>query len=67
MKWVVEHHTRSKRLYYRTITRAELAAYELAYGQMYMTVDGIERSTDGWQPWAVATAIDTLVQWGTIF
>ena len=46
-------------LYYRVMTGAELAAYQSAFGDLVMTVDGVERRATPWQDWAVSTRIDT--------
>lgn len=46
-------------LYYRVMTGAELAAYQSAFGDLVMTIDGVERRATPWPEWAVSTRIDT--------
>jgi LmbE family N-acetylglucosaminyl deacetylase len=50
---------RVEALYYRVMTAAELAAYQSAFGDLVMTIDGVERRATPWQEWAVSTRIDT--------
>ena len=46
-------------LYYRVMTETELAAYQAAFGDLIMTIDGVERHATPWQEWSVSTRIDT--------
>jgi LmbE family N-acetylglucosaminyl deacetylase len=46
-------------LYYRVLTEAELAAYQLAFGDLVMTIDGVERRAAPWQEWAITHRLDT--------
>ncbi|MCB0212625.1 MAG: PIG-L family deacetylase [Anaerolineae bacterium] len=46
-------------LYYRVLTASELAAYQSAFGDLVMTIDGVERRATAWPEWAVSTHIDT--------
>ncbi|HRV92596.1 MAG TPA: PIG-L family deacetylase [Anaerolineae bacterium] len=46
-------------LYYRVLTQAELAAYQSAFGELVMTIGGVERRAAPWPEWAVSTCIDT--------
>ena len=46
-------------LYYRVMTSAELAAYQSAFGDLVMTIEGVERRAAPWPEWAVSTRIDT--------
>jgi LmbE family N-acetylglucosaminyl deacetylase len=50
---------RVSKLYYMIETEENLAAYQAAFGQLVMQVDGQERRATGWPPWAVTTRIDT--------
>lgn len=46
-------------LYYRVMTAAELAAYQSAFGDLVMTIDGVERRAAPWEEWSVSARIDT--------
>ncbi|MCB0197666.1 MAG: PIG-L family deacetylase [Anaerolineae bacterium] len=46
-------------LYYRVLTAPELMAYQSAFGDLVMTIDGVERRATAWPEWAVTTRIDT--------
>lgn len=46
-------------LYYRVLTEAELAAYQSAFGDLVMTIDGIERRAAPWEEWSVTHRLDT--------
>ena len=46
-------------LYYRVMTGSELAAYQSAFGDLVMTINGVERRATAWPEWAVSTCIDT--------
>ena len=50
---------RVEALYYRVMTQAELAAYQSAFGDLVMAIDGVERRATVWPEWAVSTRIDT--------
>ncbi len=50
---------RVEALYYRVMTVAEAAAYQSAFGELVMTIDGIERRVTPWPEWAVSARIDT--------
>lgn len=50
---------RAAKLYYMAETQAALAAYEAAFGDLVMQVDGEERRAPGWTPWAITTRVDT--------
>ncbi|MCB0168063.1 MAG: PIG-L family deacetylase [Anaerolineae bacterium] len=50
---------RVEALYYRVLTAAELVAYQSAFGQLVMTIDGADRQATPWPDWAVSTRIDT--------
>ena len=36
-----------------------MAAYQAAFGDLAMCVDGNERQAVGWEPWAITTDLDT--------
>lgn len=50
---------RVSKLYYRVGTQTELDVYQQAFGELAMTIDGVQRSTVSWPGWSVTTVIDT--------
>ncbi len=50
---------RVSKLYYRAETEESAAAYQAAFGELVMPVDGDKRRLVTWQPWAITTRIDT--------
>lgn len=58
---------RVAKLYYMAETEAALAAYEAAFGDLVMQVDGEERRTAGWEAWAITTRIDTSDCWREVW
>jgi LmbE family N-acetylglucosaminyl deacetylase len=50
---------RVSKLYYLAETEQSLAAYQEIFGDLVMEIDGEERRTTGWEPWAITTIIDT--------
>ena len=59
-------HSVSK-LYYRVSTRPLLAAYEAAFGDLVMHVDGVERRPPGWPEWSITTQIETMAYWQQVW
>lgn len=55
------------KLYYRVFTEEEGAAYQAAFGDLVMTIDGRERRTAPWPDWAITTRIDTLAYWAQVW
>lgn len=51
------------KLYYRAFRVDELAIYQQVFGDLVMTVDGVERRATGWAEWAITTRIDAVVHW----
>lgn len=51
------HHV--SKLYYMVAEAAEMAAYQDAFGDLVMTIDGTERRAMSWPSWSVTTRIDT--------
>jgi LmbE family N-acetylglucosaminyl deacetylase len=51
------HHV--SKLYYLIAEAAEMAAYQDAFGDLVMTIDGMERRPVTWPTWAVTTRIET--------
>ncbi len=61
-----EPHLVSK-LYYMAWTDSVWAAYQEAFRQLRVTVDGVERQAAPWLDWAVTTALDTRAVWATVW
>jgi LmbE family N-acetylglucosaminyl deacetylase len=49
---------RVSKLYYMVGTREEMDAYQSAFGELVMHVDGIKRCPVPWKPWAITTWVD---------
>lgn len=47
------------KLYYLAPSQSRLKAYQQAFGDLVMDIDGQERRTSGWEDWAITTRIDT--------
>ncbi|MBN2502443.1 MAG: PIG-L family deacetylase [Anaerolineales bacterium] len=58
---------RVSKLYYMVISRDALAAYEKAFGDLVMDIDGQERRGSGWADWEITTQIDTLDYWEQVW
>jgi LmbE family N-acetylglucosaminyl deacetylase len=58
---------RVSKLYYRIYTAADLAAYQAAFGDLVMHIDGVERRATGWPEWAITTRIDTDEYWPQVW
>jgi len=50
---------RVSKLYYLAETEQSLNDYQEIFGDLVMEIDGEERRTTGWHPWAITTVIDT--------
>jgi LmbE family N-acetylglucosaminyl deacetylase len=48
-----------QKLYYRAMTEGYVRAYEAAFGELVMNVDGQRRESQPWAPWVITTRIDT--------
>ncbi len=59
-------HTVSK-LYYFAWTREVQEAYEKAFGELVMQIDGVERRAVPWPHWTVSTWVDTSAYWETVW
>lgn len=59
-------HTVSK-LYYFAWTREVQEAYEQAFGELVMQIDGADRRAVPWPHWAVSTWIDTSAYWERVW
>jgi LmbE family N-acetylglucosaminyl deacetylase len=58
---------RVAKLYYLAPDRNLVAAYQEAFGDLVMPVDGIERRAVGWDDWAITTQIDTSAYWQQVW
>lgn len=58
---------RVSKLYYLIAEAAEMAAYQDAFGDLVMTIDGSERRPVPWPAWSVTTCIDTAAFAGQIW
>lgn len=59
-------HTVSK-LYYFAWTDEVREAYEEAFGELVMQIEGVERRAEPWPHWAISTWIDTSQHWKTVW
>jgi LmbE family N-acetylglucosaminyl deacetylase len=55
------------KLYFRAFTRDEQEAYEAAFGDLAMNIDGVERRSTTWPDWSLTTRIDTLAYWSRVW
>jgi LmbE family N-acetylglucosaminyl deacetylase len=55
------------KLYYMVPTTDELRAYQSAFGDLVMHVDGVDRRGAGWQEWAITTCVETGDYWPTVW
>ena len=58
---------RVTKLYYMAPTRDLLEVYQFVFGDLVMTIDGIERRGVGWLDWQITTSVDTLTYWPTVW
>ena len=58
---------RVAKMYYRAAQKGWFAAYEAAFGELVMDVDGVERRSQGWERWLITTEIDTSAHWQTVW
>jgi len=49
------------KLYYIAWPESAWKAYQVAFGKLVTTVDGVERQTAPWPDWAITTVIDTRI------
>ncbi|MEX1254149.1 MAG: PIG-L deacetylase family protein [Dehalococcoidia bacterium] len=55
------------KLYYAVWRREVLEAYEAAFGELVMHIDGVERRSVTWPEWAITTTVDTGDHWQTVW
>jgi LmbE family N-acetylglucosaminyl deacetylase len=58
---------RVSKLYYMESTERKWIAYQAAFKQLRVTVDGILRQAVPWPDWAITTVIDTAAHWATVW
>jgi LmbE family N-acetylglucosaminyl deacetylase len=58
---------RVAKLYYMVPGRNLLAAYQEAFGDLVMRIDGAERRARGWDDWAITTRVDTSAYWEQVW
>jgi LmbE family N-acetylglucosaminyl deacetylase len=46
-------------LYYRVMSHGELEAYQSAFGDLVMLIDGVQRRATPWEEWAISARLDT--------
>jgi LmbE family N-acetylglucosaminyl deacetylase len=55
------------KFYYRAALKEQIDAYEAAFGELVMNIDGVERRTPGWTPWSITTILDTGEHWEQVW
>lgn len=55
------------KLYYMAETEEKTAAYQAAFGELVMHVNGQARQAVSWPDWAITTRIDTLAYWQQVW
>jgi LmbE family N-acetylglucosaminyl deacetylase len=58
---------RASKLYYIALTQDALAAYQAAFGELVMCIEGRERRATGWPDWAITSWIDTTEYWRQVW
>lgn len=58
---------RVSKFYYTVAATEEIKLYQTIFGELKMTIDGVERGTVGWDPWTITTQIDTEKYWSAIW
>jgi LmbE family N-acetylglucosaminyl deacetylase len=66
LEWGEFPHRVSK-LYYKAAGAETMAAYEAAFGELIMQVDGQERRAPGWTSWTITTRLDTTEHWRQVW
>jgi LmbE family N-acetylglucosaminyl deacetylase len=56
-----------QKLYYLVPTRALLDAYQAAFGELVMHVDGVDRKASGWVDWSITTRVDASDYWQQVW
>jgi LmbE family N-acetylglucosaminyl deacetylase len=58
---------RVDKLYYLAPTQGALDAYQAAFGDLVMNINGVERRARAWADWAVSTRVDTREHWQRVW
>jgi LmbE family N-acetylglucosaminyl deacetylase len=58
---------RVSKLYYMAFSEEKWAAYQAAFRDLKIKVDGTERRATSWPDWAITTVIDTSSYWETVW
>ncbi|HKJ38894.1 MAG TPA: PIG-L deacetylase family protein [Anaerolineales bacterium] len=58
---------RVSKLYYMAWPKGKWDAYQAAFGDLVMHVDGVDRRAIPWPDWAVTTVINTTEYWSTVW
>ncbi len=58
---------RVSKLYYMVWRQEDREAYEAAFGDLVMNIDGVERRSVTWPDWAITTWIDTEAHWERVW
>jgi LmbE family N-acetylglucosaminyl deacetylase len=58
---------RISKLYYFIPLAQSLQVYQAAFGDLVMSIDGVERRAVGWTDWSVTTQIDTSEYWQQVW
>jgi LmbE family N-acetylglucosaminyl deacetylase len=58
---------RVSKLYYFAATAPKIIAYQAAFGELALEVDGVQRLATAWEPWAITTRIDTGAYWRQVW
>ncbi len=57
---------RVSKFYYRVENQYTAAQYAALFGDLVMTVDGVNRGMVAWQDWTITTRLDTSACWSTV-
>ena len=55
------------KLYYYAFRKVVQEAFEVAFGELVMNIEGVERRSVTWPEWAITTWIDTSAYWETVW
>jgi LmbE family N-acetylglucosaminyl deacetylase len=55
------------KLYYFAWTQDKREAYEQAFGELVMYIEGVERRSVPWPQWAISTRVDTSAHWEQVW
>jgi len=58
---------RVQKFYYTVAPRDDINVYQTIFGDLKMTIDGVDRGAVGWDPWAITTQVDTAQYWSAVW